>query len=81
MDNGYNTSSNNSSQPSWSNPNGPDAAVEEIHSKMEESGDDFLSKPYQTLDEPVMETIMRDARSVADKLKVVLLPLDKTVSD
>jgi hypothetical protein len=28
-----------------------------------------------TLDEPVRETIMRDLRQVADKLKVVLLPL------
>jgi len=29
-----------------------------------------------TLDEPVSETIMRDLRQVADKLKVVLLPLN-----
>eukprot|EP00568_Trieres_chinensis_P007074 CAMPEP_0183308398 /NCGR_PEP_ID=MMETSP0160_2-20130417/21783_1 /TAXON_ID=2839 ORGANISM="Odontella Sinensis, Strain Grunow 1884" /NCGR_SAMPLE_ID=MMETSP0160_2 /ASSEMBLY_ACC=CAM_ASM_000250 /LENGTH=200 /DNA_ID=CAMNT_0025472239 /DNA_START=114 /DNA_END=713 /DNA_ORIENTATION=- len=38
---------------------------------------EFLDRPYSTLDEPVMETIMRDARSVASKLKVVLLPLDR----
>jgi hypothetical protein len=30
-----------------------------------------------TLDEPVMETIMRDLKQVSDKLKVVLLPLGK----
>lgn len=30
-----------------------------------------------TLDEPVMETILRDLRQVGDKLKVVLLPLGK----
>ena len=78
MNNGYNT---HSQQPSWSDPIGPEAAVEEVHSKshLNESGDDFLSKPFQTLDEPVIETIMRDARSVATKLKIVLLPLDKTV--
>mmetsp|Transcript_23254 Transcript_23254/g.50408 ORF Transcript_23254/g.50408 Transcript_23254/m.50408 type:complete len:247 (+) Transcript_23254:168-908(+) len=37
----------------------------------------FLTKPYSTLDEPVRETIMRDVRSVAGKLRVVLLPLDR----
>lgn len=30
-----------------------------------------------TLDEPVAETIMRDLQQVADKLKVVLMPLGK----
>jgi len=30
-----------------------------------------------TLDEPVMETILRDLKQVSDKLKVVLLPLGK----
>ena len=79
--NGYNTTSPNSSPPSWSNPNLQDAPVEELHTKpqLNETGDDFLSKPFGTLDEPVMETIMRDARSVATKLKTVLLPLDNTV--
>lgn len=38
-----------------------------------------LFQPYSTLDEPVMETIMRDVRAVYAKLKVVMLPLDKTV--
>jgi hypothetical protein len=40
----------------------------------------FLTKPYSTLDEPVRDTIMRDVRSVAAKLRVVLLPLDRNVS-
>lgn len=35
----------------------------------------FLSQPYSTLDEPVVETIMRDVREVSAKLKVVLTPL------
>lgn len=39
-----------------------------------------LFQPYSTLDEPVLETIMRDVRAVASKLKVVMLPLDRTVS-
>ncbi len=30
-----------------------------------------------TLDEPISETILRDARQISDKLKVVLLPLGK----
>ena len=38
-----------------------------------------LFQPYSTLDEPVLETIMRDVRAVASKLKVVMLPLDRTV--
>ena len=36
--------------------------------------------PLSTLDEPVRETIMRDVHSVASKLKVVMLPMDRTVS-
>jgi hypothetical protein len=34
-----------------------------------------------TLDEPVSETILRDLRQVADKLKVVLLPLGQASQD
>ena len=43
------------------------------------SHQEALFQPYSTLDEPVMETIMRDVRAVASKLKVVMLPLDRTV--
>ena len=41
--------------------------------------EEALFQPYSTLDEPVLETIMRDVRAVASKLKVVMLPLDRTV--
>lgn len=37
----------------------------------------MLLQPFSTLDEPVAETIMRDVRAVATKLKIVMLPLDK----
>jgi hypothetical protein len=39
---------------------------------------DFFA-PLSTLDEPVRETIMRDVRSVASKLKVVLLPMERSL--
>ena len=41
---------------------------------------DELLAPVSTLDEPVMETIMRDVRAVVNKLKAVLIPLDRNVS-
>ena len=41
---------------------------------------DELLSPVSTLDEPVMETIMRDVRAVGVKLKAVLIPLDRNVS-
>jgi hypothetical protein len=68
----------NSQQPApqWANPeaNRPNAA-NAVPSQEEE----FFA-PLSTLDEPVMETIMRDVRAVASKLKVVMLPMDRTVS-
>lgn len=70
--------------PAWSNPNmSASHPIEEVEEApfQDDQGeiktDDFLLKPFSTLDEPVMETIMRDVRSVWTKLKVVLLPLDK----
>lgn len=74
--------------PSWATPSsssahgsaqgsaGGGAAVEEQHGQSSDPSQ-FLSQPYSTLDEPVRETIMRDVRSVATKLRVVLLPLDR----
>ena len=53
---------------------------ETIGSKSE-SDMDFLNRPFSTLDEPVMETVMRDVRSVVRKLKVVVMPLEKLVSN
>ena len=44
------------------------------------SGVDELLAPVSTLDEPVMETIMRDVRAVGAKLRAVLIPLDRNVS-
>ena len=41
--------------------------------------EEALFQPYSTLDEPVVETIMRDVRAVVSKLKIVMLPLDRTV--
>jgi hypothetical protein len=41
---------------------------------------DELLAPVSTLDEPVMETIMRDVRAVGAKLRAVLIPLDRNVS-
>ena len=65
--------------PAWSNPNRALPESSEIHEVSPEVDDDFLTRPFSTLDEPVMETIMRDARSVGGKLKIVLLPLSKSV--
>lgn len=39
-----------------------------------------LFAAYSTLDEPVIETIMRDVRAVGAKLKIVLLPMDRTIT-
>ena len=44
------------------------------------TGMDELLAPVSTLDEPVMETIMRDVRAVGAKLRAVLIPLDRHVS-
>jgi protein YIPF6 len=39
-----------------------------------------LFAAYSTLDEPVIETIMRDVRAVGAKLRIVLLPMDRTIT-
>jgi len=39
--------------------------------------DNPLLEPYSTLNEPIGETILRDIRAVTQKLRVVLLPLDR----
>jgi len=79
-----NNNSNFATAPGWANANAPashtiggieEAPFQDDQEKLKT--DDFLLEPYSTLDEPVMETIMRDARGVWTKLKVVLLPLDK----
>jgi protein YIPF6 len=39
-----------------------------------------LFSKYSTLDEPVLDTILRDVRAVGDKLRVVLMPLDHSTT-
>jgi hypothetical protein len=63
--------SSSSSQPAWANPNAP------VSPSQQDIGNDILLEPYSTLEEPVLETIMRDVRAVGSKLKVVMLPLDR----
>ena len=65
---------NTSGGPQWANPDGTPPSVDVSQQESE-----FFA-PLSTLDEPVRETIMRDVRSVAGKLRVVLLPMDRTVS-
>lgn len=61
----------NNGGPQWASPEAP------VGVSQQEA--EFFA-PLSTLDEPVRETIMRDVRSVASKLKVVLLPMDRSVS-
>jgi protein YIPF6 len=58
--------------PNWANPTGT-AATSTIEQHEQE-----LFSPYSTLDEPVIDTIMRDVHAVATKLKVVMKPLDRS---
>ncbi|VEU44918.1 unnamed protein product [Pseudo-nitzschia multistriata] len=71
------------SGPAWANPHGipqhqtsKSTATGPIGVDQHES--EFFA-PLSTLDEPIRETIMRDVRSVARKLKVVLLPMERSL--
>ena len=66
------TTMNQTDGPQWANPETarPDAVIQE---------EEFFA-PLSTLDEPVIETIMRDVRAVGSKLKVVMLPMERNVS-
>jgi hypothetical protein len=64
-----------SSGPAWAN---PDIPVPQSSQNTGDIGNDMLLEPYSTLEEPVLDTIMRDVRAVHAKLKVVMLPLDRT---
>ena len=55
--------------PAWATPQPPPPPSAEEHEQQ-------LFSKYSTLDEPVLETILRDVRAVGDKLRVVMLPLD-----
>ena len=63
--------------PSWANPNNSTAQVVTMS---DDDVNNVLLEPFSTLDEPVLETIMRDVRAVGSKLKVVMLPLDRNAS-
>lgn len=70
---------NNGGGPQWANPTQQQPQQTNVDSLGQQESEFFA--PLSTLDEPVKETIMRDVRSVASKLKVVLLPMDRTVRD
>jgi hypothetical protein len=73
-----NNNGNMGGGPQWANPQGVQSPTTV---RMDGAGQDeqeFFA-PLSTLDEPVKETIMRDVRSVGSKLKVVLLPMDRSV--
>jgi len=72
-------------QPQWADASAPQGGMSGQMSSTGGTGDanaheNALFQPYSTLDEPVRETILRDVRAVVAKLKVVMLPLDRTVS-
>jgi hypothetical protein len=65
------------SSPAWANPNG-----RPLQPPIEISDDlatNELMQPFSTLDEPVLDTIMRDVRAVGSKLRIVMLPLDRNM--
>jgi protein YIPF6 len=82
------------SVPAWANPNQPAAAAHPAGGGIgggaassqgggppsAEDHESELFRPYSTLDEPVSETIMRDVRAVASKLRIVLSPLNQSSS-
>ena len=63
--------------PQWATPNQGGGNATMSNPSQQEA--EFFA-PLSTLDEPVRETIMRDVRAVASKLKVVMLPIDRSVS-
>jgi len=62
--------------PAWANPAAAAPAPEAVVS-VQQHEQELFSK-FSTLDEPVSETILRDVRAVAEKLKVVMMPLDRS---
>jgi hypothetical protein len=62
--------------PAWANPNGRPSPPIEIS---DDQAMNELLEPFSTLDEPVVETIMRDVRAVGSKLRIVMLPLDRNM--
>lgn len=60
--------------PTWANP--ADAAGNSVN--VVEQHEQELFSAYSTLDEPIIDTIMRDVNAVVTKLKVVMKPLDRS---
>ena len=67
--------------PAWANPglNTQQSSMSTASGGNAAQMENEFFAPLSTLDEPVRETIMRDVRAVGSKLKVVLLPMDKSV--
>ena len=78
-------------QPQWADASTPSGMSGQMNTGINNTGggtstmmsssdhENALFQPYSTLDEPVKETILRDVRAVVAKLKIVMLPLDRTV--
>jgi hypothetical protein len=70
-----------SAAPAWANPDGSPMQQQQQQQQQtiisNEDVNNIMLAPFSTLDEPVIETIMRDVRAVGTKLKVVMLPLDR----
>jgi len=69
--------------PQWANPNVSQQQQQQQQTQTQatttQQHEEEFFAPLSTLDEPVMDTIMRDVRSVGSKLKVVLLPMERSV--
>lgn len=71
--------------PQWANPTGapiqqqPANPSSTIQASVAAEHESAFFAPFSTLDEPIKETIMRDVRSVGSKLKVVLLPMERSL--
>ena len=67
---------NTNAVPDWANP-----ANHPINSEVGQTAvqrhEEELFSAYSTLDEPVLETVLRDVRAVGAKLRVVMMPLDR----
>lgn len=74
----HNTNTNNNNNNMEAPPAWATAAPEQQPVVSVEQHEQQLFSKYSTLDEPVSETILRDVRAVADKLKVVMMPLDRS---
>ena len=63
--------------PEWANPANHSLSSEVGQTTVQRHEEELFSA-YSTLDEPIMETIWRDVRAVGAKLKVVMMPIDRT---